>query len=90
MISSGEKLSAIPETMVLTSIPTSTLSCNNFLVLATFTASNMVPTLMSNFVKSSKSMVSFWGSTVLFSSSLAFLVAASFSNCTVTVLSSIF
>lgn len=59
IISSGEKLSAIPETMVLISMPKSTVSFNNFLVLATFSASKMVPIRKSNLLKSLNSMISF-------------------------------
>ena len=81
MISLGLKLSAIPLTMVLISIPTSTFSFNNFLVLAIFSASKIVPILISNLVKSSKSMVGFWGSKVLLACWFASFVASNLSNC---------
>ena len=71
------------------SIPTSTFSFKSFLVFATFSASKIVPTLMSNFVKSSNSIVSFCGAVTLFSCSFAILVAANFSTCASISLSSI-
>ena len=81
MISSAVKLSAIPETIVRTSIPVSTLSTINFLVLAIFSASRMVPTRISSLVKSSNSIVSFCGSAFRFSASFSTLVCSSLSSC---------
>jgi len=89
IMASGLKLSAIPETIVLVSIPVSTFNFNNFFVLATFSASIIVPTRISSFEKSSKVMVSFWGSTTAFAISFAFLLASSLSSCACIASSSI-
>ena len=81
MISSGLKLSAMPETIVRVSIPVSTLRTKSFLVFGIFSASKIVPTRKSILVKSSKFMVSFCGIIVLFSDSLTFFVASSLFSC---------
>ena len=79
--SSGEKCSAIPETIVLTSKPVSTFNTKSLLAFGIFSASTMVPTRKSNLAKSSKVAVNFCGSVTWFSITFAFLVASSLSIC---------